>query len=1370
MVTHGKRSAGWLAATLIAALLAPATATSARAQAPVDHEAVFAQQLRPLFTRHCGTCHSTAEAKGDLDLERFDSFAAVRREPDVWRDVVDQVANGEMPPAKAPQPGAAEREQMLAGVRALLAELARAQAGDPGPVVLRRLDNAAFTYAVRDLTGVATLDPAREFPVDGAAGEGFTNVGNALGMSPTLAAKYLAAAKSVAEHALLLPDGLRFGEAATRRDQTAERLAAIRAFYRRHTDPRGANVVVVQGLSFQGDVGGRLPAAKYFDATLALRDGAHDAPARRALAAAGGLSPKYLDRLWRELTDGAPSLLLDDLRARWRTAPAGSGEALAAAIAPWQQRLFAFRTVGHIGKLGGPKAWLEPVDAVVEQQDVRLPLPAAAADGAATVQLVVRSAGEGAATVRLREPRLVRAGHPDLPLRDLRGLGAALAARRTAIAASAASCLAAVAAMQGGRLATADAAAAFGVEPALLQGWLELLGVDASGAASAIDAQQLLAKPVRDSNGHRAVQGWTAGELPTVLANASDEALRVPGTMAPRRVAVHPTPQQRVVAAWRAPRSERARIAVRVQRAHMACGNGVAWELSVRRGGLALRLADGIAADAHEATATVADVALAAGDFVALAIGARAGDHTCDLTTIDLAITAADGTVHDLAADVAPDILAGNPHPDRHGRADAWRFAAEADAGEGAGIPAGSALGAFVLAADDAQRAAAAQRVQQLLAGQAPERDDDRALLARLQAVDGPLYRDCRADAGQAAADDGFGCAPDAFDGRDLLLRSDAALALRVPAAFAAGATLVATATVASTSAADGAQLQARSEPSAGPSTGLLDAPLLARSPAARQRLVAACDAFRDLLPPALCYAQIVPVDEAVTLTQYHREDDALRRLLLDDAEAAQLDRLWRELHFVAQDALTAVDAYEQIWQYATQDADPKAFEPLRAPIHARADAFRAELRAAEPRHLDAVLAFADRAWRRPLTDDDGAQLRALYQQLRQEGLAHDDAIRLLLARVLASPNFLYRAEAAPAGAAAAPVSALELATRLSFCLTASPPDAELRAAAADGSLLRPEVLTAQGRRLLAGPGAERLAREFGLSWLHLRDFASEAEKSERLFPEFPALRGAMHEEVVRFLTDWLQRDGALDELLAADHAFVDDALAAHYGLPPAGSGGAGAGGWRRVDGMRALGRGGLLGTAAVLASQSGASRTSPILRGNWIAEALLGDKLPRPPKSVPKLPDDETSDALTMRELTERHRRDPDCARCHDRIDHFGLALEAFDAIGRRRTQDLGGRPIDARVEAPDGAVFTDLDGLRAYLLTTRRAAFERQFLRKLLGYALGRGVLLSDQPLLDAIHVDWPQHGHRIGFAIERILLSPQFRCARGRDWSER
>ncbi|MEY3160702.1 MAG: hypothetical protein RIT25_693, partial [Planctomycetota bacterium] len=992
-MTRTLRPPAVLMASAIAALLA--VSMPCRAQAPADAEAAFAQRLRPLFTRHCGKCHSTEEAKGDLDLERFDSIAAIQREPRVWLDVLDKLASGEMPPAKAPQPDATEREQMLAGTRALLAELARAHAGDPGPVVLRRLDNAEFTYAVRDLTGVATLDPAREFPVDGAAGEGFTNVGNALVMSPTLAAKYLAAAKAIAEHALLLPDGLRFAAAATRRDQTDERLAAIRAFYGRYTDPRGANVVVVQGHSFRTGVGGRLPAAKYFDATLSLRDGPHDPQALHALAGAGGLSPRYLARLWHELDEGTPSLLLDDLRARWRAAPSGSGEALAAAIAPWQQRLFAFRTIGHIGKLDGPKAWLESVDAVVEQQELRLPVPAADPDGVATVHFVAHGPGAGPATVLLREPCLVREGRPDLPLRDLRGLSAAIAARRTAIATSAAACLAAVTAVRSGRLAPADAASTLGVAPALVEGWLALLGLDPSRVPVPIIAQPHLANPIRESNGHREVQGWTAGELPTVLANASDATLLVPGTMAPHRVAVHPTPQQRLVTAWQSPRAERARIAVRVQRAHMACGNGVTWDLQLRRGGLALRLAEGVAADTAAAAATIEDLALEAGDFVTLAIGARNGNHSCDLTTIDLTITAADGTVHDLAAEVAPDILAGNPHPDRNGRADAWHFLAEPDAVDPTVIPAGSALGAFALAPDETRRERAAQQVLQLLNGQAvPSGAEDRELLALLHALDGPLYRDCRPV--DAPAADASACGLDSalFTGRDLALHNGAPLTLRLPAALAAGATLVATATVAEGSDSDCAQVEWRTDPPTGPESRLIDAPLLVRSPDARQRVEAACAAFRELLPPVLCYQQVVPVDEAVTLTQYHREDDGLRRLMLDEDEAAQLDRLWRELHFVAQDALTAVDAFEQLWQYATQDADPRAFEPLREPIRARAEAFRAEQRAAEPQHLTAVLEFADRAWRRSLTHDEQAQLRELYQRLRQEQLAHEDAIR----------------------------------------------------------------------------------------------------------------------------------------------------------------------------------------------------------------------------------------------------------------------------------------------------------------------------------------------------------------------------------------
>jgi hypothetical protein len=177
---------------------------------------------------------------------------------------------------------------------------------------------------------------------------------------------------------------------------------------------------------------------------------------------------------------------------------------------------------------------------------------------------------------------------------------------------------------------------------------------------------------------------------------------------------------------------------------------------------------------------------------------------------------------------------------------------------------------------------------------------------------------------------------------------------------------------------------------------------------AARRRIEAAFDEFRRLFPAAFCYTKIVPVDEVVTLTLFYREDHHLARLMLDDAQQATLDRLWDELHDVSQDALTLVDAYEQLWQFATQDADPKVFEPLREPIKQRAVAFRQLLQDTQPRHLAAVLEFADRAYRRPLTNVEQAELAGLYRKLRGAELPHEGAIRLTLARVLVAPAFLY--------------------------------------------------------------------------------------------------------------------------------------------------------------------------------------------------------------------------------------------------------------------------------------------------------------------------------------------------------------------------
>jgi hypothetical protein len=288
------------------------------------------------------------------------------------------------------------------------------------------------------------------------------------------------------------------------------------------------------------------------------------------------------------------------------------------------------------------------------------------------------------------------------------------------------------------------------------------------------------------------------------------------------------------------------------------------------------------------------------------------------------------------------------------------------------------------------------------------------------------------------------------------------------------------------------------------------------------------------------------------------------------------------------------------------------------------------------------------------------------------------------------------------------------------------------------------------------------LATEFACAWLHIYGFDESAEKSERHFPTFVGLRGAMYEETIRFFTDFFQQDRSVLDLLDGDTTFLNDALAKHYGIS-----GVEGPDWRRVAGLKAQGRGGILGQATVLAQNSGASRTSPILRGNWVSEVLLGEKLPRPPKDVPKLPEEEDTAAMTVRELTQKHSSDPRCAGCHIRIDGFGFALESFDAIGRRRDQDAAHRPIDTHAVTADGTAFDGIDGLRHYLLDQRRDAFVNQFCRKLLGYSLGRSVQLSDRPLLAEMRRQLEAHEYRVSAAIDVIIGSRPFREIRGRDF---
>lgn len=1408
-----------------ATLLAAASSLVRAADSTPDPKTLgdaYVSQVRPLFERYCHDCHGASDtAEGEINLAAMRDWDEVAKHPPLWQKVAEMLGNELMPPQDAEQPSEAEREQLKKWVTDYLRLAARAHAGDPGRVLLRRLNNAEYTYTIRDLTGVESLDPAKEFPTDGAAGEGFTNTGNALVMSPALVTKYLDAAKEIASHAVLLPDGFRFSPHTTSRDWTDDALARIRNFYGQFTDAGGGSKVNLQGVVFDTNQGGRLPIENYLAATITEREAL--ACGTKSIVDVAGehkLNAKYLGTLWTALNSTAPSLLLDEVRRQWRVAKAEDVPSLMASIAAWQKALWKFNSVAHIGRVGAATRWMERLDPLTSQQELRITLPESADGGDVVVTLVATDAGDGNTGdfVVWQAPRLVAPGRPDLLLRDVRGIVSKLKARRARLFMTAAAALAAADEISHARQSfnVAEVARRHGCDAADLRAWLDYLGL---GAGDAVKLDGLFTNRLTKVSGHDFINGWGSAETPSLLANSSDQHVRIPGNAKPHGVVVHPSPTLRATVAWRSPIVGTLRIAGAATHAHPECGNGIAWAVELRRGSTRQRLAADNSQGGKEIPFGPIDGALVqVGDVVSLSIGAKDGDHSCDLTAVDLEIVGKpnDGgqeRTWNLAKDVSSDVLAANPHADRFGNASVWHFLAEPDAGAVSGpvIQAGSVLAKWQAAGDSENRAELAGELQTLLVG-GPKGEKDSAdavLYRQLASLRGPLLgaatgadadgsdSQAPADGGvkkPADADDGFGVDPEMFgkhpSGRamaaaDLCVQAPAQIEIRLPAELAGGCELVSTGVLDKATGGEGSvqleivhgkpaavtSLQAGSTQvsekpgqwtSSGQNVANSSPVLVSAGSAAERRVRAAFAAFRELFPPALCYTKIVPVDEVISLTLFYREDDELQRLMLDNGQKRELDRMWDELHFVSRDALASVDALEQLLQFATQDADPKVFEPLKQPIAERAAAYRQQLVDSEPRQVAALVDFGALAYRRPLLQAEKDELNAFYKKLRTEELPHEEAFRLTLARILVSPAFMYRLEKPVPGPEQGPVSDSELASRLSYFLWSSLPDAELRQLATEGRLHEPAVLTAQTRRMLGDAKTRRLATEFALHWLHIDDFEHLDEKSERHFPTFPGLRAAMAEESTLFFTDLFQHNGSVLDILDADYTFLNGPLAEHYGIPNV-QGDA----WRRVDGVKKFGRGGVLAQATTLAKQSGASRTSPILRGNWICEALLGDKLPKPPKGVPPLPDDEAAlEGLTMRQVVMKHVSDPKCASCHRRIDPFGYSLEAYDAIGRLRTTDLGDRPIDTQVKVLDGAEFDGLEGLRNYLLSQRREAFVRQFCRKLLGYALGRAVQLSDEPLLEDIQQELAAKDYKVDVAVDAIVNSRQFREIRGAD----
>ena len=541
----------------------------------------------------------------------------------------------------------------------------------------------------------------------------------------------------------------------------------------------------------------------------------------------------------------------------------------------------------------------------------------------------------------------------------------------------------------------------------------------------------------------------------------------------------------------------------------------------------------------------------------------------------------------------------------------------------------------------------------------------------------------------------------------------------------------------------------------------------------------------------------------------YWRDDNPLVELILDDTGKKELDKLWIEFDFYASHtARTFIQFYfnqsgevlgggaeagrprpigkevtdssviaEIRDQYvALANASDNPIAAAWMPSHFdRIDSTLRSLEklraAAEPVQLQALAKFAERAYRRPLSKGERDGLIVYYQKLReQSALSHEDAMRDSIASILISPVFLYPLDltASATGSPVAgssirgiPLSGYALATRLSYFLWSSMPDQELLNHAAAGDLTRHDVLIAQTRRMLKDPRARGLATEFAASWLDSRHFETYNSVDRERFPNFTNdLRAAMFEEPIRFVEEVIRNNRSVLDLLYGNYTFVNPVLAKHYGIP-------GVTGkkddWVRVDDAGKYERGGLLPMAVFLTQSSPGLRTSPVKRGFWVVRRILGEVIPPPPPQVPELPQDEAETDAPLRDVLARHRSNPQCAGCHARFDVFGLAMEGYGPVGEARTKDLAGRAIDSSATFPGNLQGSGFRGVQTYIRAKRQQDFLENISRKLLSYALGRTLQLSDDPVIAQMKARMSATGYQFGALVETIVSSQQFRNRR-------
>jgi hypothetical protein len=561
----------------------------------------------------------------------------------------------------------------------------------------------------------------------------------------------------------------------------------------------------------------------------------------------------------------------------------------------------------------------------------------------------------------------------------------------------------------------------------------------------------------------------------------------------------------------------------------------------------------------------------------------------------------------------------------------------------------------------------------------------------------------------------------------------------------------------------------------------------------------------------------------------FFRDDIPLCELILDDQQKRELDKLWQELDFITMAPIRQHTGY--IWYERAESSTirrwGKEFDVFRsedkditseARLKEFADLYLAKAREsyaesggdeialvvldeffklvnrnvralekahldAEPKHVADLVKFAERAYRRPLRDDEREDLVGFYRSLRAaDGMRHEDALRDTLVSVLMSPHFCYRLDlaisnsepdtsrlpegkgrdqqveaAAPARQAGPTVVDYDyaLASRLSYFLWSSMPDAELLAHATAGDLRKPEILITEAHRMLQDPRAQALATEFGGNWLDFRRFEEHNAVDRERFPQFTnELRQAMFEEPIRFLLDVMQQDRSVLRFLHADYTFVNAPLARFYGMPePAG------GDWVRVDRAGEYHRGGLLPMAVFMTKNSPGLRTSPVKRGYWVVRRLLGEVIPPPPPTVPELPADEAKTDIPLPQMLAKHRENKSCSVCHERFDSVGLVFEHFGPIGEWREKDLGDRPVSVVASFPDGNEHAGIAGLQEYIRQSRQNDFLDNLCRKLLSYGLSRTLTLADEAVVQEMRNRLAANDYRFSTLIETIVTSRQF-----------